>query len=90
MADSNGLSTQARVSGVVQRLLAERSIDRPVAPHDDLREAGLSSLDMVSLVLSIEDEFGLTVPEASIVPANFRSIAAVGSLVDSLQGAGNA
>jgi len=88
MADSSGDSTEARVSGVVQRLLVERSIERVVDPNDELREAGLSSLDMVSLVLSIEDEFGLMVPEASIVPANFRTISAVARLVDSLRSTG--
>ena len=70
--------------GVVQRLLAERSINRVVGADDDLRVVGLSSLDMVSLVLSVEEEFGLMVPEAGITPANFRSITAISRLVESL------
>ena len=44
---------------VVQRLLAERSISRPVSSDDDLREVGLTSLDMVNLMLSVEAEFDL-------------------------------
>ena len=84
MSDPSAQSVAERIMGVVQRLLAERSIDRAVGADDDLRLAGLSSLDMVSLVLSVEEEFGLMVPEASIMPANFRSIAAISRLVESL------
>jgi acyl carrier protein len=85
MSDSNEHSTEARIIGVVHRLLVERSIDRAVRPNDDLREVGLSSLDMVSLVLSVEAEFDLMVPEDNIMPINFRSVAAIGRLVDSLR-----
>lgn len=69
---------------VVHRLLVERAIVRVIRPEDDLREAGLTSLDMVNLVLSVEAEFGLMVPEDSIKPANFRSVAAISSLVSEL------
>lgn len=85
MSDANAQSVESRIAGVVQRLLAEHSIDRAVAPDDDLRLAGLSSLDMVSLVLSIEEEFDFMVPESSIMPSNFRSISTIGRLVGSLQ-----
>jgi acyl carrier protein len=77
MSDVNAQSVDARIAGVVRRLLAEHSIDRAVSPDEDLRQAGLSSLDMVSLVLSIEEEFDL-------MPSNFRSIAAIGRLVELL------
>ena len=54
---------------------------KPVETDEDLREAGLTSLDMVSLVLSVESEFGIKVPEREITPANFRSIATIETLV---------
>jgi acyl carrier protein len=85
MSDSNAQSLEQRIAGIVQRLLTEHSIDRVVGADEDLRQAGLSSLDMVSLVLFVEEEFGLMVPEASITPVNFRSIIAISRLVDSLQ-----
>jgi acyl carrier protein len=84
MSDLNSNSPEATVVSVVQRLLTQRSISRAVRPDDDLREAGLSSLDMVSLVLSVEDEFGIMIPENSIQPANFRSVATITSLVAGL------
>jgi acyl carrier protein len=85
MSDSNAQSLELRIAALVQRSLAEHSIDRDVAADEDLRQAGLSSLDMVSLVLSVEEEFDLMVPEVSIMPANFRSIAAISQVVASLR-----
>jgi len=85
MSDTNAQSLEQRIAGLVQRLLADHSLDRLVGADDDLRQAGLSSLDMVSLVLSVEEEFDIMVPETGITPANFRSIAAITRLVDSLR-----
>jgi acyl carrier protein len=75
-----------RVATLVQERLARRAITKPVAADDDLRESGISSLDMVNLMLAVEAEFGLTIPEADMTPANFRSIVAIEALVASLQG----
>jgi acyl carrier protein len=69
---------------VVQRFLREHSISRPVSSDEDLREAGLSSLDMVNLVLSVEAELDITIPDNAITPANFRSISAISGLVATL------
>ena len=85
MSDANAPSVEKRIAGLVQRLLTEHSIDRVVAPEDDLRLAGLSSLDMVSLVLAVEEEFELMVPEGNIMPSNFRSIASISRLVETLR-----
>jgi acyl carrier protein len=74
------------VTEVVRRILIERSINGTVTADDDLREIGLTSLDMVDLVLSVESEFDLQIPEAQITPANFRSISAIDALVISLRG----
>ena len=51
MSNSNAQSVEERIAGVVHRLLAAHAIDRDVSVDEDLRQAGLSSLDMVSLVL---------------------------------------
>lgn len=80
---SNG-SPEERVSHVVQRLLVERSLSPAIQPDDDLRVAGLTSLDMISLVLAVEAEFGLLVPETHIKPDNFQSVAAISGLVTAL------
>jgi acyl carrier protein len=88
MSDGTVATPESRVTALIQRLFTERSIARAVAPDDDLRAAGLSSMDMLNLVLSVEAEFDLTIPESGITPANFRSIAAISALVVSLRAPG--
>ena len=78
-------ASSTAVADVVRRILEARAITQPVRPQDDLREVGLTSLDMVSLVLSVESEFGIKVPEREITPANFRSIATIETLVARLR-----
>jgi acyl carrier protein len=72
-------------SEVVTRLLAARSIHREVTDDSDLRDIGLTSLDMVDLVLSLEREFSLEIPESHITPANFRSISTIDALLATLR-----
>jgi acyl carrier protein len=81
-AASNGGVTE-----VVRRMLSERSITGDLTEDADLRDVGLTSLDMVDLVLSVECAFDVRIPEAQITPANFRSIAAIDALLDTLRGA---
>ena len=85
MAERSSNSAAERVISVVQRLLTQRSISRKVEPADDLRDAGLTSMDMVNLVLAVETEFDVMIPESRITPANFRCVAAISSLVEALQ-----
>ena len=73
-----------RIVTHVQRLLAERSISGSVSPDDDLREVGLTSLDMVNLMLAVEAEFDVMIPVEDITPANFRSVAAISGLITRL------
>lgn len=85
MAERSSNSAAERVISVVQRLLTQRSISRTVEPADDLRDAGLTSMDMVNLVLAVESEFDVMIPESRITPANFRSVAAISCLIEALQ-----
>jgi acyl carrier protein len=79
--------SERKIAKVVHRLLLDHSIDRTFDMQDDLRDVGLTSLDMASLVLSVEAEFDLMIPERDITPANFRSAASITSLVTRLRAA---
>ena len=76
-----GVTLNERVTAIVGRILVERSIQRQAGPDDNLREVGLTSLDMVNLVLSIELEFDVQIAENEITPANFQSISAISRLL---------
>jgi acyl carrier protein len=84
MSSTTDLAANDRVVGLVQEILQRRGIDRPVLADEDLREAGLNSLDMVNLMLAVEAEFDLKIPDADMTLRNFRSISAIDALVAAL------
>jgi acyl carrier protein len=84
MLDQRMNSPTDRITALVNSILIDRSIQFPASPDDDLRSAGLSSLDMVNLVLAVESEFDVTIPDADITPVRFRSIATIATLVTAL------
>jgi acyl carrier protein len=73
-----------RVAALVRKVLDREEITETVGPDDDLRRSGLSSLGLVNLMLSVEAEFDLRIPEREMTPANFRSITRIVELVDTL------
>lgn len=77
-------SPRDRIAAVVGRILARRSIIRAAEPEDDLAAIGLSSLDMVNLMLAVESEFDIKIPDREMTPSNFRSIARIDGLVSGL------
>jgi acyl carrier protein len=83
--DRSGPTERVAIEDLVRRLLAKRSIERPVGYNDDLRESGLSSLDLVNLMLAVEAEFSLKIPDLDMRPTNFRSIARIDALITRIQ-----
>jgi acyl carrier protein len=80
MQGNTGL-LRRRLLELVGELLAKRSITRAVAIDEPLTQAGLSSIDMVNLMLALEAEFNIMIPAPEITPENFRSIASVEALI---------
>jgi acyl carrier protein len=85
MLERNESAVKDKVIEIVGRMLAKRSIQRQVTIDDDLRDIGLTSLDMVNLMLAVEGEFDLRIPEDDMTPANFRSVAMIDNLVKGLK-----
>jgi acyl carrier protein len=69
--------------GMVAAMLARKGRP-PLQKRDNLLDAGLSSLDVVNLMLAVEDTFDLTLPQEKMTPENFRSIDTIEALVVSL------
>ena len=88
MLTDTALSTRDRVADIVAQILEARTGERPVLTGDDLRKVGLSSLDMVNLMLAVEAEFDLKIPETEMTPQNFRSLSAIETLVKTLRNGG--
>jgi len=83
--DRMNSSTPDRIAALVRQILAKRGLDLPLDHDADLTEAGLSSLDTVNLMLAVEAEFAVKIPDRDMTPANFRSIARIDGLVGALR-----
>jgi acyl carrier protein len=77
---SDILELEPKIAAIVHRLLRDRSVDREFGFEDNLRDIGLTSLDMTSLVF-----FAIEIPDHAITPANFTSVASISDLVRSLR-----
>jgi acyl carrier protein len=75
-----------RIVGLVERILERTAGAAPVEPNARLAELGMSSMKMINLMIAIEVEFDLSIPQADITPDNFESIASVEKLVVKLLG----
>jgi acyl carrier protein len=84
MLDRTNMDATERVTLLVRQILAKRAIERPVGADEDLAASGLSSLDIVNLMLAVEAEFDIKIPDREMTPANFRSIAQIAKLVRGL------
>jgi acyl carrier protein len=65
---------QARILALVKAILEQNSIVSDVLPESRLVDVGLTSMDMVNLMLGVEAEFDFTIPQSEITPENFQSI----------------
>jgi acyl carrier protein len=68
------LSVQDRILALVKAILEQNSIASEVQPETRLVDAGLTSMDMVNLMLGVEAEFDFTIPQSEITPENFQSV----------------
>jgi acyl carrier protein len=74
-------SPHDRIVGLVERILERPAGAAPLPVTARLNELGMSSMKMISLMLAIEVEFDLSIPQTEITPENFDSIASVETLV---------
>jgi len=81
MTDATAIEIQDQISSIVRALIAKRAAVPFIEPGQDLTDLGLTSLDMVNLMLAIEDTFEIEIPQRQMTPGNFRSILAIETLV---------
>ncbi len=77
-------------NGVCDRLIAlvkqvlgpGAAVPDPFPVNTQLSDLGISSLKMVNLMLAVELEFDIAIPQADITPENFQSCATIIALVE--------
>ena len=65
---------QNRVLALVKSILKQNAMTVEIGPDSRLVDAGLTSMDMVNLMLGVEAEFDFTIPQSEITPENFQSV----------------
>jgi acyl carrier protein len=80
-ADINRLPPRVRLRGLVTTILASHTIVRPFSDDDTLAEVGLASVDMVTLMLAVENEFNVEIPQSEITAEVFRSVSTLEDLI---------
>ena len=73
-----------RLIALVRDVISDHPLARPDRIPESLAEAGLTSLDLVRLVLGIEREFGVSVGADDLDPANFETLDGLEALVHRL------
>ncbi len=68
-----------RLLALVAQILGTDARSIPVEGR--LAELGMSSIKMVNLMLAVEGEFDLNIPQGDITPDNFRSVVSVETLL---------
>jgi acyl carrier protein len=79
-------SIRDRLLRLVGQILGKPEAVGTVPAEARLSELGMSSIKMVNLMLAVETEFDLTIPQADITPENFRSVASIEALLARLLG----
>jgi acyl carrier protein len=70
-----------RLLQLVAQILGKPDAASSIPVEGRLSELGMSSIKMVNLMLAVEVEFDISIPQTDITPDNFRSVASVEALV---------
>ena len=84
MLDTTSIYLSKRVSQLVDIILKRNGETRSVSSNDELADIGLSSIDMVNLMLSVEAEFDITIPQSELTIENFHSVRRIEALLERL------
>lgn len=72
-----------RITKLVKGILEQNSLTADITASTKLVDAGLTSMDMVNLMLGVEAEFDFTIPQSEITPENFQSVETLERMVAS-------
>jgi len=78
---ANGRIDDRLVELVKNLLGANATVPNPFPFEQQLSDLGISSLKMVNLMLAVEIEFDIAIPQSDITPENFHSLASIEALV---------
>jgi acyl carrier protein len=85
--DSSPNEVCDRLVALVKQVIGSGGVLPSPFPIDSqLSDIGISSLKMVNLMLAVELEFDIAIPQSDITPENFRSLRSIQALVEKTLG----
>jgi acyl carrier protein len=74
----------SRQAGILKVIHAVADVDHDPTPTESLFDSGtLDSFTLPDLVTGLEEEFGVTIPDADLVPERFDTIQKIDAYLDS-------
>jgi acyl carrier protein len=74
-----------RLVALVKQVTGPAAVYPAPFPVDtQLSDLGISSLKMVNLMLAVEIEFDIAIPQSDITPENFQSLRSIQALVEKM------
>ena len=81
---ASNANVSSRILELVRTILRDNAITTEVDTNSRLVDAGLTSMDMVNLMLAVEAEFDLMIPQDEITPENFQSAKTLETMISGL------
>jgi acyl carrier protein len=76
-----------RLIALVKQVIGpSAAFPNPFPVDTQLSDLGISSLKMVNLMLAVELEFDIAIPQSDITPENFQSLTSIRALVEKTLG----
>lgn len=74
-----------KFEALLRRHLSEIDESQPVGADDSLANLGLDSLATVGLLMELEEEFDIIVPDQMLTPESFRTLRSLWEMVSGLR-----
>ncbi|MFN0264044.1 phosphopantetheine-binding protein [Tepidamorphus sp. 3E244] len=72
---------RADVTGMVEAILAANGNTTDVVPDATLAEIGMTSIDMVNLMMDVEARYDMMIPAEYLTPEHFRSVSTIQEMI---------
>jgi acyl carrier protein len=74
-----------KVMNVVRSYLARQGVSVELGVADKLRDCGLTSVQLVSLIFVVETAFDIAIPDSELTPGNFASVDTIARMLCTLR-----
>ncbi len=80
----NEMNVRNEIETLVKSIMAGNGCKTELTPERGLADAGLTSMDMMNLMLGVEAKFNMMIPAEFLTPENFHSVASVEKMIGML------